>query len=97
MGYISATYDVDKKLCLVLKVDKKYSPKVDLYSLKSGKIVKCKINKLLFDDYPLKEGDVIKCISFMEKDTVKKQDDKWVKTGQKEWWLNAYKIEEDII
>ena len=97
VGYISATYDVDKKLCLVLKVDKKYSPKVDLYSLKSGKIVKCKINKLLFDDYPLKEGDVIKCISFMEKDTVKKQDGKWVKTGQKEWWLNAYKIEEDII
>lgn len=97
VGYISATYDVDKKLCLVLKVDKKYSPKIDLYSLKSGKIVKCKINKLLFDDYPLKEGDVIKCISFMEKDTVKKQDGKWVKTGQKEWWLNAYKIEEDII
>ena len=95
VGYISATYDVDKKLCLVLKVDKKYSPKVDLYSLKSGKIVKCKINKLLFDDYPLKEGDVIKCISFMEKDTVKKQDGKWVKTGQKEWWLNAYKIEGD--
>ena len=96
VGYISATYDVDKKLCLVLKVDKKYSPKVDLYSLKSGKIVKCKINKLLFDDYPLKEGDVIKCISFMEKDTVKKQDGKWVKTGQKEWWLNAYKMEESI-
>lgn len=96
VGYISATYDVDKKLCLVLKVDKKYSPKVDLYSLKSGKIVKCKINKLLFDDYPLKEGDIIKCISFMEKDTVKKQDGKWVKTGQKEWWLNAYKMEESI-
>lgn len=96
VGYISATYDVDKKLCLVLKVDKKYSPKVDLYSLKSGKIVKCKINKLLFDDYPLKEGDMIKCISFMEKDTVKKQDGKWVKTSQKEWWLNAYKMEESI-
>ena len=84
------TYDVDKKMCYVLDVDEKYTPRITLYCLKNGKSVLCKINKTLFKENPLKKGDIIKAIKFMEKYKQVKIDGDWKRTEEKEWWLDAY-------
>lgn len=92
LGYISATYDVDKTICYVMDVDTKFTPRINLYCLKNGKSVLCKINKTIFKNNFLKAGQVIKALKFEERYKQVKVGDSWKRTNDKEWWLNAYKI-----
>ena len=92
LGYISATYDVDKTICYVMDVDTKFTPRINLYCLKNGKSVLCKINKTIFKNNSLKAGQVIKALKFEERYKQVKVGDSWKRTNDKEWWLNAYKI-----
>lgn len=96
VGYISATYNVDKRYCLVTDVDTKYSPRVTLYSLGSGKEVLCKINKNIFNQLQFKKGQLIKCGRFYEKFKQRKTESGWEQTDIKEWWLNDYELIEDL-
>lgn len=96
VGYISMVYDVDKRYCLVTDVDTKYSPRVTLYSLGSGKEVICKINKALFKEEPFKRGQLIKCGRFFEKYKQRKTENGWEQTNIKEWWLESYELIEDL-
>ena len=96
VGYISMTYDVDKRYCLVTDLDTKYSPKVKLYSLGTGKEIECKINKALFKTQPFKKLQLIKCGRFSEKYKQRKTENGWEKTNIKEWWLNDYELVDNI-
>lgn len=96
MGYISATYDVDKKYCYILDVDTKYSPKVTLYSLGTGKEVICKINKFIYKDQPIKKGQIIQCGRFFQKERQIKTENGWEKTNVMDWWLSSYNIVEKL-
>ena len=96
VGYISMIYDVDKCYCLVTDIDTKYSPKVTLYSLGSGKEVICKINKALFKEEPFKKGQLIKCGRFYEKFKQRKTENGWEQTDIKEWWLESYELIDDL-
>lgn len=94
LGYINTTYpELDKKICLVKDVDNKYTPKIILYCLQSGKEIECKINKTTFKDKPLKKNMLIKAIEFGKRP-------KWIKTAdgfeksstETEWGLKKYEI-----
>ena len=100
LGYINMTYDVDKKVCYVLDVDTRYTPKITLYCLNNGKTVLCKVNKTLFKNNPLKKGMIIRAIKFEEKNKLNYVDGGWQRTTDKEWWMNGYHettIEEEQI
>lgn len=100
LGYIGMTYNVDKKVCYVLDVDIKYTPKITLYCLNNGKTVLCKVNKTLFKNSPLKKGMIIRAIKFEEKNKLNYVNGKWQRTSEKEWWMNGYHettIEEEQI
>ena len=90
LGYINMTYDVDKKVCYVLDVDTRYTPKITLYCLNNGKTVLCKVNKTLFKNNPLKKGMIIRAIKFEEKNKLNYVDGGWQRTTDKEWWMNGY-------
>ena len=92
LGYISMTYDVDKKVCYVVDVDTKYTPRVTLYCLNNGKSVLCKINKTTFKNNSIKKGQVIRALKFEERYKQVKVNDIWQKTNDKEWWLSAYRL-----
>nr|DAE02422.1 MAG TPA: DNA-directed DNA polymerase [Siphoviridae sp. ctsUY14] len=96
VGYISMIYDVDKRYCLVTDIDTKYSPRVTLYSLGSGKEVICKISKTLFNEKPFKRGQLIKCGRFFEKYKQRKTENGWEQTKEKEWWLNDYELIDNL-
>ena len=96
VGYISMVYDVDKRYCLVTDVDTKYSPRVRLYSLGSGKETTCKINKITFNETPFKKGQLIKCGRFYQKDRQRKTEIGWESTGEKDWWLANYELVDNL-
>lgn len=96
VGYISAVYDVDKNYCLVTDVNTKYSPRVTLYSLGTGKEVECKINKAMFNQTPFKKGQLIKCGRFYEKFKQRKTENGWEQTDIKEWWLESYELIDNL-
>lgn len=96
VGYISMVYDVDKRYCLVTDVDTKYSPRVRLYSLGSGKETTCKINKITFNETPFKRGQLIKCGRFYQKDRQRKTETGWESTGEKDWWLANYELVDNL-
>lgn len=92
LGYIGMTYDVDKRICYVLNVETKFSPKITLYCLQNGKNVICKINKSMYSANPIKKGEVIQAINFEQRFKQIKTETGWQKTDEKEWWLSQYKI-----
>lgn len=96
VGYLSAVYDVDKNYCLVTDVNTKYSPRVTLYSLGTGKEVGCKINKAMFNQTPFKRGQLIKCGRFYEKFKQRKTENGWEQTDIKEWWLESYELIDNL-
>lgn len=96
VGYISAVYNVDKNYCLVTDVNTKYSPRVTLYSLGTGKEVGCKINKAMFNQTPFKRGQLIKCGRFYEKFKQRKTENGWEQTDIKEWWLESYELIDNL-
>lgn len=96
VGYISMVYNVDKRYCLVTDVDTKYSPRVRLYSLGSGKETTCKINKITFNETPFKRGQLIKCGRFYQKDRQRKTETGWESTGEKDWWLANYELVDNL-
>ena len=96
VGYISAVYNVNKNYCLVVDIDTKYSPRMTLHSLGSGKEVICKISKFVFNKTPLIKGQIIKCGKFYQKAKQKKTENGWEATNVLEWWLDNYDIIENL-
>ena len=92
LGYIDI---VDKKyagycVCTDLNVD--YSPKVKLYALANGNTIPVKVSKKIFKNNPIKRGDIVKVDNQYKKPKMKKVNDEWVETDEKEWWITEYKV-----
>lgn len=67
----------------VLEVDTKYSPKVRMMSLKTGKVGMLKVLKKTFEKTPLSVGELIHLDAW-------KQKEAWGKPGVMENWMEAY-------
>lgn len=92
LGYITIADGRYSGMAAVLSVDKKFSPKLKLYSLKNGTTLDCKIDKRTFNLNPLDKGDIAKVISTKKKPKVRKNaDGKWEDIpGTKELWITKY-------
>ena len=92
LGRINLVYeDANKNDCYVLDVDTKYSPKINLYSLKTGKEIMVKVSKNTFNKNIIKKGDLIHVNKFEKKYKSVKTEEGWEKTSEIEWWLASYK------
>jgi DNA polymerase-3 subunit alpha len=92
LGYIDI---VDKKysgLCVVTNINVDYSPKISLYALANGNTIPVKIDKITFSKKPLKRGDIVKVERQYKKKKMKKVDNDWIETDEKEWWITEYKV-----
>lgn len=79
----------------VVEVGTKYTPKLKLYSLSTGKMGECKIYKKVWENNKLEEGDVIKLIDYSYKNKRKLINGEWTELDEKELIFNEYyKIEE---
>lgn len=69
--------NADKKECVVLNLDTKYTPQVMLYQLCSGKIIEAKITTKFLRENQVENYDIIKITSTKKQQKKKKIDGKW--------------------
>ena len=92
-GMPLSTFDGAKSLYAVLDVDDKYSPKVRLYNLESGKTGVMKVKKADFKRNPLKAGGLFELVCWQKKPAYQFVDGKpKVKPGQYDLWLTDYEL-----
>lgn len=104
LGYIQSKYNTIKRYGYVLDIDTRYTPKINVQFLYSGKTKILKINKNRFAIDEIKIGDLIHCKIFEEKPKTKlrdggnpKEKKDWIKDWEnKEWWCTEYTILDDI-
>lgn len=92
LGYIDIVDKKYKGYCYVADIDTKFSPKIALYALANGGVIKAKIDKRTFARNPIEKGCIVKVVDCYKKPKVYKDGDKWVETSEKEWWITDYKI-----
>jgi DNA polymerase-3 subunit alpha len=99
LGYAITTWDnVDGAYCLVVDVNKKYTPKITLYQIKTGNEFIVKVAKKKFwatedGDDLLYKGDIIKVLESHEEDAWKKDENRWVRDStRQELHLDKAKI-----
>lgn len=92
-GYITYKNPKLKNTGLVLSIDSKYSPRVDIYMLDSGEIVTYKVAKALYQKNPFDANSIIKFYS-EERPKSKKVDGEWIKLPEKENWITNYIVKQ---
>ena len=86
----------EKNICYVLDIDTKYSPKLTLYSLGTGKEITVKVQKSVYENNIIKKSSIIHVNKFEQKYKSIKTENGWEKTSEKEWWIESYKILNDF-
>jgi DNA polymerase III subunit alpha len=97
LGYAESTFPtMDGKFAIVLSVNKKYTPRLTLYQLKTGREFDVKVDKKKFwynDEDLLFVGDVIKVLDLEERDGWVNKNGRWKQDpSKKEWFLNKVKL-----
>ena len=81
IGYISVRMDISKRYTYVADIDTKFTPRVSLYCLNTGKTIDAKVDKKKFAKNKFKQGDVIYCKKFEKRENWSKTDDGFVRNG----------------
>ena len=90
---------VDWRYAIVLNVDDRYTPKVDLYCINNGNTTTFKVRKTIGHDYdikttwkdlPLEASDIVYIKSCKKQRRMIKKDGHWVKGNETEWLLSDY-------
>ena len=87
-----STFDV-KNLYYAMDVNTAYSPKIKLYSLRTGGVGTVKIRKPYFEETPFKPGDVIEVYSHRKAPAYAYVDGKRIKRPDiTELWIDSYSV-----
>ena len=92
MGYISFTIDIQKRYVYVLGTDLKYTPRITVYCLATGKSIQLKVNKKIYAKNKIHEGDILYCKKFVKKEDWKKTEDGFARVGTYSEFLEDYDI-----
>jgi DNA polymerase III alpha subunit len=92
LGYVQATYPVDKRYIYVKELDIRYSPRIECYCLATGKSMSIKIQKKIYSNNPFGAGEILYADIFKKKPSVKFVNNKYVEdeNGEFTWWLEKY-------
>ncbi len=92
LGYITyKNEDIPKEYVYIESIDTKYTPKIKIYCLNTGKSADVKIDKKFYNKNKVEKGDIICILSI-------KSEAKWIKDGdnfmqsttEKEWKIHNY-------
>jgi len=94
LGYIFTLFDIDKLYIYVNSIDEKYSPKLFVTCLATGKQMMLKVQKKLFDNNYMVPGEIIKCLNFEHKKAVRFVNGEFMEDDNKEkvWWLTNWHV-----
>lgn len=86
LGYIDYINPKAKDYGFVTEIETKYSPKITMYQLDTGKPITVKMSKVDFNYYGVQVNDTIKYVLEPRKKSTR-VGDKWVKTNEEEYWI----------
>ena len=86
LGYIDYINPKAKDYGFVTEIETKYSPKITMYQLDTGKSITVKMSKVDFNYYGVQVNDTIKYVLEPRKKSTR-VGDKWVKTNEEEYWI----------
>ena len=93
LGYVQATYPINKRYLYVLSLETKYSPRANCYCLGNGKIASLKIQNKVYDHNVFIGGDILFVKNFEEKPTVSYVNGKYIYSDtETTWWISNYSI-----
>ena len=96
LGYIDYVNPKAKGYGFVMSVDTKYSPKLTIYQLDTGKTETYKMAKKDYSVSGIQEGSIIK-FTYELRARSKMVDGKWVKDfNEKEPWIDKFVIKENV-
>ena len=82
LGYVSFTQpELPKNFCYVLAADAKFTPRVTLYCIATGKSIECKVDKKFYGKHKFKADDVLYCKKFQKRPNWKKTENGFEQTG----------------
>ena len=92
LGYVDIAENRYRKMLVVMSVDTKYAPKLQMHSLKSGTMVECKIDRRTFNKCKLEKGDIIRVVGQTKKPKSKRMADGTYEhiPNTSEVWITAY-------
>ena len=86
LGYIDYINPKAKDYGFITEIETKYSPKITMYQLDTGKPITVKMSKVDFNYYGVQVNDTIKYVLEPRKKSTR-VGDKWVKTNEEEYWI----------
>jgi DNA polymerase III alpha subunit len=93
LGYVQATYPIEKRYVFVKSLETKYAPRAECYCLNNGKTSSLKIQRKIYDNNMFGGGEILYIKNFQEKPAVKFIDGKYVEDEiQTAWWISNYSI-----
>ena len=100
MGDIQTTYDIDKKIIYVKKLDIKYmdnggriAPRIEAYCFNNAARVSLKIQNAVYDNNMFNAGEILYVNKFERKQKMRKEGEKWVDVeGEFVWWIPSFRI-----
>ena len=82
LGYVSFTQpELPKPFVYVLAADTKFTPRVTLYCIATGKSIECKVDKKFYGKHKFKADDILYCKKFQKRPNWKKTENGFEQTG----------------
>ena len=82
VGYVSFTQpELPKPFVYVLAADAKFTPRVTLYCIATGKSIECKVDKKFYGKHKFKADDILYCKKFQKRPNWKKTENGFEQTG----------------
>jgi len=94
LGYVDVVDPKASKVLVVLAISTKYSPRLQVYAVKTGIEFYCKIRKTTYKNKQIKKGDIIRVLNQKYEPKKEKQPDGSFLPipGTKELWLTKYEF-----
>lgn len=93
MGYLDYVNPKLKNTGYVFSIDKKYSPKIEMYLLDTGEMVTYKLSKKDYAEHPFTEHSILR-FTTDKRNKSRLIEGKWVKQlDEFEWWINNYVVQ----
>lgn len=93
LGYIDYINPSLKNEIIVCDLNTKYSPKMEVYHLDTGKTETLKVATKVYGKNPFSKGDILKTKSIIRKNKATMLDGKWCKSlSEFDRWVESYEI-----
>lgn len=83
----------DRRECIVLDVDTKYTPVLSLYRIQNGEIIKVKVQKDFYYSKKVAKYDCIYVANAEKKNKKRKVDNKWITLDEFDVYINYYRLQ----